>query len=165
VVFRASAHRFNSSRFRLRRAIFCFRSRWNLLLSPLIPDIIRSCFFRLVDEQVKMPVSGLSYPVLPKHEKDGSGTLAGTKGTPLDLSIAKAQGARAAVSSRLSNSSIPCLRTRDRNIPSGDAVKPILLVSANDCSHFRRIRRNHGKAPFANQLAYRVICVYYTCVR
>jgi hypothetical protein len=34
-----SAELFNSSRVRFRRAIFCFRSRWNLALSPLIPDM------------------------------------------------------------------------------------------------------------------------------
>ena len=34
---------FNSWRFRMRRASFCFRTRLNRDLSPLTPDIIDSC--------------------------------------------------------------------------------------------------------------------------
>ena len=35
---------FKSFRYRTRRAIFCFRTRLNRDLSPLIPDMMNSCY-------------------------------------------------------------------------------------------------------------------------
>jgi len=109
---------FNNSRVRCRRAIFCLRSRWNLDLSPLRPDILNSCKLGLVVNQrvittflmcLKQPCRWQSERYQRRREKRSKlcGPPSDTRRigdaieAPPGLSIAKAQKCSDDVSSRL----------------------------------------------------------------